>query len=103
MTLILSHFGATIPFIYQRLDDGFKGFPMSGEHHEAASEYFKRFYYDTATPLPSRPSCAPTTWPGPEKIVFGRIDPYARNRLIEIKMKQLGDTWVCPRGAGKDL
>jgi predicted TIM-barrel fold metal-dependent hydrolase len=28
---------------------------------------------------------------GPQKLVFGTDDPYARNRLIEIKIRQLGE------------
>ena len=50
IVLILSHFGATIPFLFQRVDDGYKGFPDIRENiPKLPSEYFKRFYYDTAS------------------------------------------------------
>ena len=92
ITLILSHFGATIPFIYQRMDDGFKGFPDVRENiTKLPSEYFKRFYYDTASSFTKSTFMCTYDLAGPEKIVFGTDDPYARNRLIEIKVKQLGD------------
>jgi len=90
--LILSHFGATIPFVFQRVDDGFKGFPEIRENiQKLPSEYFKRFYYDTASSFTRSSFMCTYDFAGPEKLVFGTDDPYARNRLIEIKLRQLGE------------
>jgi aminocarboxymuconate-semialdehyde decarboxylase len=90
--LILSHFGATIPFVFQRVDDGFKGFPEIRENiQKLPSEYFKRFYYDTASSFTRSSFMCTYDFVGPQKLVFGTDDPYARNRLIEIKIRQLGE------------
>jgi aminocarboxymuconate-semialdehyde decarboxylase len=90
IVLILSHFGATLPFIFQRVDDGFKGFPEIRENiSKLPSEYLKRFYYDTASSFTRSSFMCTYDFTGPEKIVFGTDDPYARNRLIEIKIRQL--------------
>ena len=90
--LILSHFGATLPFIFQRVDDGFKGFPDIRENiQKLPSEYFKRFYYDTASSFNRSSFMCTYDFVGPEKLVFGTDDPYARNRFIEIKIRQLGE------------
>jgi aminocarboxymuconate-semialdehyde decarboxylase len=90
--LILSHFGATIPFVFQRVDDGFKGFPEIRENiQKLPSEYLKRFYYDTASSFTRSSFMCTYDFAGPEKLVFGTDDPYARNRLIEIKIRQLGE------------
>jgi predicted TIM-barrel fold metal-dependent hydrolase len=90
--LILSHFGATIPFVFQRVDDGFKGFPEIRENiQKLPSEYLKRFYYDTASSFTRSSFMCSYEFVGPEKLVFGTDDPYARNRLIEIKIRQLGE------------
>jgi predicted TIM-barrel fold metal-dependent hydrolase len=97
--MILSHFGATIPFMYQRLDDGYKGFPeFRGTMSKLPSEYLKRFYYDTASSFTRSSFMCTYDLCGPDKIVFGTDDPYARNRLIEIKIKQLNGL-----GLGEDV
>ena len=88
--LILSHFGGTIPFVVHRMDDGFKGFPEIRENiPKLPSEYFKRFYYDTATSFTKASFMCTYDFVGPEKIIFGTDDPFARSRLIEIKIRQL--------------
>ena len=92
IVLILSHFGATIPFLFQRVDDGYKGFPDIRENiPKLPSEYFKRFYYDTASSFTRSTFMCTYDFVGPERVVFGTDDPYARNRLIEIKIRQLGE------------
>lgn len=92
IVLILSHLGATIPYLFQRVDDGYKGFPdIRVNIPKLPSEYFKRFYYDTATSFTPSTFMCTYEFAGPEKIVFGTDDPYARNRLIEIKVRQLGE------------
>ncbi len=100
--LILSHFGATIPFVFQRVDDGFKGFPEIRENiSKLPSEYLKRFYYDTASSFTRSSFMCTYDFVGPEKIVFGTDDPYARNRLIEIKIRQLGELGLSDGVMGK--
>lgn len=100
--LILSHFGATIPFVFQRVDDGFKGFPEIRENiSKLPSEYFKRFYYDTASSFTRSSFMCTYDFVGPEKIVFGTDDPYARNRLIEIKIRQIGELGLSDEVMGK--
>lgn len=100
--LILSHFGATIPFVFQRVDDGFKGFPEIRENiSKLPSEYLKRFYYDTASSFTRSSFMCTYDFVGPEKIVFGTDDPYARNRLIEIKIRQLGELGLSDEVMGK--
>jgi aminocarboxymuconate-semialdehyde decarboxylase len=100
--LILSHFGGTLPFIFQRVDDGFKGFPEVRENiSKLPSEYFRRFYYDTASSF-TKPSFMFTyDFVGPEKILFGTDDPYARNRLIEIKIRQIEELGLSHEVIGK--
>lgn len=100
--LILSHFGATIPFVFQRVDDGYKGFPEIRENiPKLPSEYFKRFYYDTASSFTRSSFMCTYDFVGPEKVVFGTDDPYARNRLIEIKIRQLGELGLSEEAMGK--
>jgi aminocarboxymuconate-semialdehyde decarboxylase len=102
IVLILSHFGATIPFLFQRVDDGYKGFPEIRENiPKLPSEYFKRFYYDTASSFTRSTFMCTYDFVGPEKVVFGTDDPYARNRLIEIKIRQLGELGLSDEVMGK--
>jgi len=90
INLILSHFGGTIPFVVHRMDDGFKGFPEVRENiPKLPSEYFKRFYYDTATSFTKSSFMCAYDFAGPERIIFGTDDPFARTRLIQIKINQL--------------
>ena len=102
IVLILSHFGATLPFLFQRVDDGYKGFPDIRENiPKLPSEYFKRFYYDTASSFTRSTFMCTYDFVGPEKIVLGTDDPYARNRLIEIKIRQLGELGLSDEVMGK--
>ena len=102
IVLILSHLGATIPYLFQRVDDGYKGFPdIRVNIPKLPSEYFKRFYYDTATSFTRTTFMCTYDFVGPEKIVFGTDDPYARNRLIEIKIRQLGELGLSDEVIGK--
>jgi aminocarboxymuconate-semialdehyde decarboxylase len=102
IVLILSHFGATIPFLYQRVDDGYKGFPDIRENiPKLPSEYFKRFYYDTASSFTRSTFMCTYDFAGAERVVFGTDDPYARNRLIEIKIRQLGELGLSDEVMGK--
>ena len=102
IVLILSHFGATLPFLFQRVDDGYKGFPDIRENiPKLPSEYFKRFYYDTASSFTRSTFMCTYDFVGPEKVVVGTDDPYARNRLIEIKIRQLGELGLSDEVMGK--
>ena len=102
ITLILSHFGATIPFIFQRVDDGFKGFPDIRENiTKLPSEYLKRFYYDTASSFTRSTFMCAYDFAGPEKLIFGTDDPFARSRLIETKIQQLGELGLSDEVMGK--
>jgi len=90
INLILSHFGGTLPFITERIDDGFKGFSeIRGNIPKLPSEYFRRFYYDTATSFTEPSFMCTYGFAGPDKVVFGTDDPFARSRLIEKKIRRL--------------
>jgi aminocarboxymuconate-semialdehyde decarboxylase len=92
IVLILPHLGATIPYLFQRIDDGYKGFrDIRVNIPKLPSEYFKKFYYDTASSFTQATFMCMYEFVGPEKIVFGTDNPYARNRLIETKVRQLGE------------
>lgn len=83
ITLILPHLGGTIPFVFNRLDDGYKGFPRIREDMpELPGEYFRKFYYDTATSFDSSSFMCTYNFVGAEHIVFGSDVPFARQRLI---------------------
>ena len=50
LTLILPHLGGTIPFLLERIDDGYKVFPDFKKNiPKLPSEYLKRLYYDTVS------------------------------------------------------
>jgi aminocarboxymuconate-semialdehyde decarboxylase len=50
LTLILPHLGGTIPFLLERIDDGYKVFPDFKQNiPKLPSEYLKRLYYDTVS------------------------------------------------------
>jgi aminocarboxymuconate-semialdehyde decarboxylase len=90
INLILSHFGGTIPFVLPRLDDGYKGFREIRKNiPKLPSDYFKRFYYDTATSFTKSTFMCTYDLVGAEQIVFGTDDPFARSRLIERKIADL--------------
>lgn len=47
---IIAHAGGAIPWLMQRLDNGYRDFPENREHiDEPPSTYLKRLYYDTVT------------------------------------------------------
>ena len=47
---IIGHAGGTIPWLMERLDNGYRDFPECREHiDELPSAYLKRLYYDTVT------------------------------------------------------
>jgi aminocarboxymuconate-semialdehyde decarboxylase len=90
INLILSHFGGTLPFVSERVDDGYKGFrEIRGNISKLPSEYFKQFYYDTASSFTKSSFMCTYGFAGPDKVVFGTDDPWARSRLIENKIRKL--------------
>jgi aminocarboxymuconate-semialdehyde decarboxylase len=50
LTLILPHLGGTLPFIFERLDNGYRSYVECQPYiKKFPSEYLKRFYYDTVS------------------------------------------------------
>jgi len=48
LTMILPHLGGTLPFLFERLDNGYRAFPdFKKVIPKVPSEYLKRLYYDT--------------------------------------------------------
>lgn len=49
LTLILSHLGGALPYLFERIDFGYEEYPACRAHlSQPPSAYFKRFYYETA-------------------------------------------------------
>lgn len=80
ITWILSHLGGAIPFIYNRADWVAKTFPKECPVNisQAPSEYFKRFYYDTALNYLRGPIYCALDLAGEDHIVLGTDTPWAR-------------------------
>jgi aminocarboxymuconate-semialdehyde decarboxylase len=50
LTLILPHLGGMLPFLFERLDDGYRSYPECRElTTKLPSECLKQFYYDTVS------------------------------------------------------
>ena len=50
LKMILPHSGGTIPFLWERIDDGYRVFPdFKQTIPKVPSEYMKNFYFDTLT------------------------------------------------------
>ena len=50
LTLILPHLGGTLPFIFERLDNGYRSYVECQPYiKKLPSEYLKQFYYDTVS------------------------------------------------------
>jgi aminocarboxymuconate-semialdehyde decarboxylase len=50
LTLILPHLGGTLPFLFERIDNGYRAYPECHEHiQKLPSEYLKELYYDTVS------------------------------------------------------
>ncbi len=50
LTLILPHLGGTLPFLFERFDNGFRAYKEFQENiTRPPTYYFKKFYYDTVS------------------------------------------------------
>lgn len=76
LTLILSHLGGTLPYLMQRLDNGYRAYPEArGALPHPPSHYLRRLYYDTVSfSIPSL-ECAVAAV-GQEQIVMGTDYPH---------------------------
>ena len=76
LTLILGHLGGTLPYLMQRLDNGYRAYPEAREAlPHPPSHYLRRLYYDTVSfSIPSL-ECALGAV-GAEQIVMGTDYPH---------------------------
>jgi aminocarboxymuconate-semialdehyde decarboxylase len=76
LTLILGHLGGTLPYLMQRLDNGYRAYPEAREAlPNPPSHYLKRLYYDTVSFSVPSLQCALGAV-GPEHIVMGTDYPH---------------------------
>jgi aminocarboxymuconate-semialdehyde decarboxylase len=76
LTLILGHLGGTLPYLMQRLDNGYLAYPeVRDTLPHPPSTYLKRLYYDTVSFSVPSLQCALGTV-GPEHIVMGTDYPH---------------------------
>jgi aminocarboxymuconate-semialdehyde decarboxylase len=76
LTLILGHLGGTLPYLMQRLDNGYRAYPEAREAlPHPPSTYLRRLYYDTVSFSVPSLQCALGTV-GPEHIVMGTDYPH---------------------------
>lgn len=80
ITWILSHLGGAIPYIYNRADWVAKTFPTECPVNisQPPSEYFKRFFYDTALNYLRGPVYCALDFVGEDHVVFGTDTPWAK-------------------------
>jgi aminocarboxymuconate-semialdehyde decarboxylase len=76
LTLILAHLGGTLPYLVQRLDNGYRAYPEARAHlPHPPSHYLARLYYDTVSFSVPSLRCALDTV-GPSQIVMGTDYPH---------------------------
>jgi aminocarboxymuconate-semialdehyde decarboxylase len=76
LALILGHLGGTLPYLMQRLDNGYRAYPEAREAlPHPPSTYLKRLYYDTVSFSVPSLECALDTV-GPAHIVMGTDYPH---------------------------
>ena len=74
--MIVSHAGATLPFIAARLDQCFHNIPDAREHIDRPpTEYLKNLYYDTVTYDDQALQLA-LNLSGPERLLYGSDHPH---------------------------
>jgi aminocarboxymuconate-semialdehyde decarboxylase len=80
LSVILPHSGGTLPFLFSRIDLGFKSYRECREQiPKPPSEYLKNFYYDTAVSY-GRPTLHCTTdLVGAKRLIFGTDYPFQRD------------------------
>jgi aminocarboxymuconate-semialdehyde decarboxylase len=50
LCLILPHLGGVLPFLFERMDNGYRAYAECREHIKVLpSDYLKKFYYDTVS------------------------------------------------------
>ncbi len=76
LVLILGHLGGTLPYLMQRLDNGYRAYPETREAlPHPPSHYLRRLYYDTVSFSVHSLQCALGAV-GPEHIVMGTDYPH---------------------------
>ena len=76
LTMILGHLGGTLPYLMQRLDNGYRAYPESrGSAPHPPSHYLRRLYYDTVSFSVPSLRCALEAV-GPGQIVMGTDYPH---------------------------
>ena len=76
LVLILGHLGGTLPYLMQRLDNGYRAYPEAREGlPHPPSHYLRRLYYDTVSFSAPSLGCALGAV-GPEHIVMGTDYPH---------------------------
>jgi len=85
LLVILPHLGGTIPFLFTRIDLGFKSYKeCRAKASRLPSEYLKEFYYETAISF-GRPTLLCTAdLVGMEHIMFGTDYPFQRQLNLPI-------------------
>lgn len=74
--LVVPHLGSAVPYIIERLDNGYRYIPDCREKiSKLPSEYFKNLYYDTVSFHKPALMCAYQTF-GAERIVLGSDYPH---------------------------
>jgi len=76
LTLILPHSGGTIPFLLERINNGYRAFPDCRENiTKLPGEYLKNFYYDTVSFHRPALMCTYQTF-GADHMVLGSDYPH---------------------------
>lgn len=74
--LIVPHLGAALPYLAERLDNGYRAYPECREHiDELPSTYLRRLYYDTVSFHVPALECAIATV-GAEHVLLGSDWPH---------------------------
>jgi aminocarboxymuconate-semialdehyde decarboxylase len=89
LTLILGHLGGTLPYLMQRLDNGYRAYPEARQAlPNPPSHYLKRLYYDTVSFSVPSLECALGAV-GAEHIVMGTDYPHVIGD-IEAALRTIG-------------
>jgi predicted TIM-barrel fold metal-dependent hydrolase len=85
LLVVLPHLGGSLPFLFTRIDLGFKSYKECREKaSRLPSEYLKEFYYETAISF-GRPTLLCTAdLVGMEHIMFGTDYPFQRQLNLPI-------------------
>ena len=76
LKLILAHLGGTLPYLLQRLDNGYRAYPEIRENlPHPPSHYLRRLFYDTVSFSVPSLRCALDSI-GPDQIVMGTDYPH---------------------------